>query len=105
MLLNTGGSVAPAVQAMSGPDGAFNQGGHKALAQNGMMTRNTRFWANFFRTSTRGFATPGTFETRKAYLSMTEAGNSAYATFAPYDQYEVAVPIEMAGACLVELGR
>ena len=105
VLLNTGGSAAPAVQAMSGPDGAYDQGARKALAQNGMMTRNTRFWSNFFATSTRGFATPGTYETRKAYLSMTEAGNSAYATFAPYDQYEVAVPIETAGACLVELGR
>ena len=39
VLLNTGGSAAPAVQAMSGPDGAFDQGVHKALAQNGMMTR------------------------------------------------------------------
>lgn len=35
-----------------------------------------------------------------AYLSMSEAASVASSNFAPYDQYEVSVPMEIAGDCL-----
>lgn len=35
-----------------------------------------------------------------AYLSMSEAASVASSNFAPYDQYEVSIPLEVAGDCL-----
>ena len=35
-----------------------------------------------------------------AYLSMSEAASVASSNFAPYDQYEVSIPMEIAGDCL-----
>ena len=51
---------------------------------------NTRYWSNFYATLGRGYVTPGTFESRKAYLSMSEQGTQQHSTFAPYDQYGAA---------------
>lgn len=35
-----------------------------------------------------------------AYLSQTEEQNVASSNFAPYDQYEVSIPMDIAGDCL-----
>ena len=35
-----------------------------------------------------------------AYLSQSEEENLASSNFAPYDQYEVSVPMDIAGDCL-----
>ena len=51
--------------------------------------------SNFYATAGRGYVTPGTYESRKAYLSMSEQGTRTHSTFAPYDQYEVCC----VGAC------
>lgn len=48
----------------------------------------------------RTLVTPGTYETSKAYLSMTEFGTRYTSTLAPYNQLEVAIPLEIAGDCL-----
>lgn len=34
----------------------------------------------------------------------TEQGTRLTSTFAPYSQYEVAIPLELAGDCLLEVG-
>lgn len=39
----------------------------------------------------------------RAFLSQTEPGSRLTANFAPYDQFEVAVPMEVAGTCLQEV--
>lgn len=93
----------PVVQAMDGPE-SYDQENVRKVAPNNRVTRNPRYWANFYGTTMRGFVTPGTFESSKSYISMSEFGNQASSTFAPYDQYETAVPIEKAGDCLMELG-
>jgi hypothetical protein len=67
------------------------------------MTRNPAYWANFFMLTTQGYVTPGTYETSKAYLTMSEFGTATTSTLAPYKQLEVAVPMEVAGDCLVAL--
>jgi hypothetical protein len=80
----------PKVQAMNGPDqGVFDQGRRNPVPPNNRVTLNPRYWANFYSTTMRGFVTPGTYESSKSYLSMSEFGNQATSTFAPYDQYEV----------------
>jgi len=97
----------PTVQAMSGPtdQDVFSQIDKRPVSPNQAITRNPRYWANFFATSTRGFVTPGTYEASRAYISMSEFGTRMSSTFAPYDQYEVAVPLEFAGDCLMEVGN
>lgn len=37
-----------------------------------------------------------------SYLSMSDQGTQATSTFAPYDQYEVSVPLESAATCLAQ---
>ena len=37
-------------------------------------------------------------------MTMTESGTRMSSTFAPYNQYEVAIPLEVAGDCLMEVG-
>lgn len=42
-------------------------------------------------------------QNNRAFLSQTEF-TTASASFAPYDQYEVSIPLERAGTCLQEVG-
>jgi FAD binding domain/D-arabinono-1,4-lactone oxidase len=96
----------PLVQAMNGPSsGVYAQANRQAVPPNNRITTNARFWANFYATSTRGFVTPGTFESRKAFLSFSDFGTRTTSVFAPYNQLEVAVPMEVAGDCLMEVGN
>ena len=96
----------PRVQAMAGPSaqGVFSQSNRQPVPPNNRVTTNPRFWANFYATSMRSFVTPGTFESSKSFLSFSEFGTRTTSAMAPYDQLEVAVPIEMAGDCLIEIG-
>lgn len=45
----------------------------------------------------------GTYDSRKSFITSTEAVTYTTATFAPYDQYEVSMPMEVAGDCLQKL--
>jgi hypothetical protein len=94
------------VQAMNGPSpsGVFSQANRHAVPPNRRITTNARFWANFYATSMRGFVTPGTYESRKSFLSFSDFGTRTTSAFAPYNQLEVAVPMEIAGDCLMEVG-
>jgi hypothetical protein len=96
----------PSVQAMSGPSpaGVYAQANRQAVPPNNRMTTNARFWANFYATSMRGFVTPGTYESRKSFLSFSDFGTKTTSGFAPYNQLEVSVPMEIAGDCLMEVG-
>ncbi|MCJ1297913.1 hypothetical protein MMC08_000702, partial [Hypocenomyce scalaris] len=40
-----------------------------------------------------------------AYLSQSEEENVASSNFAPYDQYEVSIPMDIAGDCLQMASR
>ncbi len=40
-----------------------------------------------------------------AYLSQSEQMNVASSNFAPYDQYEVSIPMDIAGDCLQMVRR
>lgn len=50
---------------------------------------STRAWSSFYVSALRPKVAPGTFESRKAYLSMSDSETAATSSFAPYDQYEV----------------
>ncbi|EFN59179.1 hypothetical protein CHLNCDRAFT_138071 [Chlorella variabilis] len=92
--------------AMSGPeDDVYAQVEKRAVAANSRMALNSRFWSNLYVTQLRNKVAAGTFESRKAFLSMAESETQVTSTFAPYDQYEVAVPISRAGSCLMEVGK
>jgi len=73
---------------MDGPpqSDVFNQTVKQPVPPNKGLTLNPRYWANFFATTTRTFVTPGTYESSRAYITMTELGTKASSTFAPYDQ-------------------
>lgn len=98
--------VAPAVRAEDGPDGAvvFDQAPLEPLGPNLAMATGTDNWNRFYTIALRGYVIPGTYSARQAYLSQTEF-TTASATFAPYDQYEVAIPISRAGSCLREVSE
>ena len=46
---------------------------------------------------------PPVFRYLRAYLSMTEASTRQSSTFDPYEQFEVAVPLEKFADCLAEV--
>jgi len=94
----------PMVQAMDGPSGVYSQPDRRAVPRNNLITRNARLWARFYATQMRGFVTPGTYESRKSFLSFTDSGTRITSEFAPYNQLEVAVPMGIAGDCLMEIG-
>ncbi len=50
---------------------------------------STRTWSNFYVSALRPKVAPGNFESRKAFLSMSDSETAATSSFAPYDQYEV----------------
>ncbi|EFN57507.1 hypothetical protein CHLNCDRAFT_143085 [Chlorella variabilis] len=108
VLLNVGaGGQEPSVAAFSGPEEGvvFEQKRKRPVAANRRMSGNVAYWGRFYATLGREYVLPGTFESRKCYLSMTEQGTRLTSTFAPYIQMEVAVPFEVAGDCLLELNR
>jgi FAD/FMN-containing dehydrogenase len=92
----------PSVQAMNGPS-VYEQIDRNPVGPNGQLTRNTRYWANFYSTFLRGYVNPGTFESRRAFHSQTEFTTRS-ATMAPYNQLEVCIPLSVAGSCLHEVG-
>ncbi len=47
---------------------------------------NARFWSNIMGTAVRSMVTPGTYESRKAFLVDTEQGNRVSAGLDAYDQ-------------------
>lgn len=96
----------PEIVAMDGPPqipagDVFAQAKHQPVPPNPRITSNPQYWANFFALSLRGQFTPGTYEASKSYLSMTDFGTKNIAGFAPYNQLEVAVPLQKAGDCLL----
>jgi FAD/FMN-containing dehydrogenase len=99
----------PAVAAMDGPPegapGAFAALPFEPLAAAPEIATDPEYWAQLYRDSLRSFVAPGTFPARKAYLATTEASTYLSSTLFPYDQYEVAVPLAAAGACLARLRR
>lgn len=102
----TQGLESPMVQAESGPDGqvVFEQAEIEPLGPNLAMPSGTENWDRFYTIALRSYATPGTYSSRYAFLSQTEF-TTASATFAPYDQYEVAIPISKAGTCFQEVAE
>jgi FAD/FMN-containing dehydrogenase len=100
----------PLVQAMNGPNLPLEVYDQEAnftvvppVPEMGDMNA-TAYWTQFFWTSARGYVRPGVYPRRRAFLSMTEAGSLLTGSSYPYDQYEVSIPIEIAGTCLKEVG-
>lgn len=101
--------ITPLVQASDGPDlPVFEQesDGMVVAPEPSMADPNsTEYWGGYFYNALRGNLFPGEYPRRRAFLSMTEAGTILTSTAFPYDQYEVIVPLSIAGTCLEEVGK
>lgn len=96
-------NTTPEVTAQDGPDsnvGTYAQQEQQPVSPNGLINANPQTWSNTFATGLRSVVAPGTYEARNAYLSQSEQMNVASSNFAPYDQYEVSIPMDIAGDCL-----
>ncbi|KAI8108600.1 hypothetical protein M9434_006624 [Picochlorum sp. BPE23] len=69
------------------------------------ITRNPSTWGSLYLRTLRAYVTPATIDASKAYLTMNERSSETQATSQPYDQYEVAIPLEYAGDCLQGLNQ
>lgn len=79
----------------------FHQGEDEPLEGREVMARgDSKAWSRFFRQALAQYTEPGTFESRKAYLSMIDQGMGLHAGFAPYNQFEVAIPLSNVEQCL-----
>ena len=86
-------------------ENVFDPEDTKDIGKSNAITSNARMWANIYGTTMRGFVNPGTYAASKAFISMTESGNTQSSTMQPYDQFEVAVPLEKAGDCMIRLSE
>ncbi|PSC73742.1 L-gulonolactone oxidase [Micractinium conductrix] len=96
----------PGVQALSEPvAGVVEQVEKEPVAGLPRMLNGIAGWNSFYINFCRTHIRNGTFPSRQAYISMA-AGETAFtSTFAPYEQLEVAIPLERAGSCLMEVGN
>ena len=79
----------------------FHQGKDEPLeGRSAMATGDSKMWSRFFRQALREYTKPGVFASRKAYLSMIDQGMGLHAGFAPYNQFEVAIPLSNLEQCL-----
>ncbi|PSC73887.1 L-gulonolactone oxidase [Micractinium conductrix] len=96
----------PGVQAMSGPQSSVGPQAEKpAVRGTDRILSGARTWSTFYLSQVRPKLSNGTFESRRAFLSMSDSETAATATFLPYEQFEAAVPLERAGSCLMEVGN
>ena len=69
------------------------------------ITRNPGTWGNVYPNTMRGFFTPGEYRASSAYITMSEVFNEQQANGDPYDQFEAAVPFDIAGDCLLGMNE
>ena len=69
------------------------------------ITQNPDTWGRVYPTMLRGMVTPVTTPASNAYVTMTESMNERQANNNPHDQFEAAVPISIAGDCLLGLNE
>ena len=65
-----------------------------------MAQGSSTMWSRFFRRALEPYVEEGIFESRKAYLSMIDQSMGMHAGFAPYNQFEVAIPLSNIDTCL-----
>jgi hypothetical protein len=70
---------------------------------NELILENWRAWGRLYPTVMKGVVVPGDFEASKSYITMSEQQNEAQANGDPYNQFEVSVPMNIAGDCLLGL--
>ncbi|KAL6772376.1 hypothetical protein ACKKBG_A29975 [Auxenochlorella protothecoides x Auxenochlorella symbiontica] len=107
VLENLNFSMDPTMHSFSGPNDqtVFAQATKAPLQANRAMTTNPAYWGVVYSAGAQTYVRPGTFETRKAYMSVTETTTRISTTLAPYIQMEVAIPLEIAGTCLKEVNK
>ncbi|GMH44322.1 hypothetical protein BSKO_12256 [Bryopsis sp. KO-2023] len=100
----------PLVSSFSGPPHARGvedqreKGSVGRSVGSALLNRGTNFWSNRFRDTLRGNAGNGVYQSRKAYLTMSEEQTRWHSGFTGYDQYEVSVPIDIFADCLEMMG-
>ena len=98
-------SVPDAISTQSvTPAGVYDQvPNDNAVGPTPAITKNPANWGRIYPSILRGTVTPGEYAANKAYVTMSEQVNQNQAGSDPYDQYEAAVPLEIAGDCLLGL--
>jgi hypothetical protein len=67
------------------------------------ITKNPQIWGRLYTTNMRGMVVPSIQEASKSYVTMSERMNEQQAINDPYDQFEAAIPMDIAGDCLLGL--
>jgi FAD/FMN-containing dehydrogenase len=91
----------------AGPDTVYREIPQTAVSPNrafGPNGANPRLISTFIQRSLNPVLAPGVYARTDAYLSMTEAASRTSSSGTPYDQYEFAVPLEIAASCLRRVG-
>eukprot|EP00210_Caulerpa_lentillifera_P006113 g5840.t1 len=101
------GPVVPRVRGFSDSEhqSVHEQQERSRVGSNVILRWGARGWANNFKATIKPRVRTGVFDTRKAYLTMSEDMNSAHAGFTGYDQFEVSIPIEDMADCLETVGE
>jgi len=104
---NIAAEEVPMVEAFDGETGIDGTRVYKQTEVPGidalpaMATGDPKVWSAFFRRSLKStYGESGVYDARKAYLSMVDRSMALHAGFAPYIQFEVAIPLKIAGECM-----
>ena len=92
--------ISGEVDAFDGGLQVYMQEDTADVGASSSILQNAQRWARLYATTMRGFVNPGTYASRKSFITMSESGNKRSSTMQPYDQYEVAIPFEKAGTCI-----
>lgn len=101
------GEQAPLVQAFSGPASLYveRQEDRSPVGPTRALTVGATFWSNAMKRYLQGNVEEGIFNSRSAYLSMTEEQTRFHSGWTGYDQYEVSVPIDIFADCMAMIGE
>jgi hypothetical protein len=85
VLLNIDQTPDAMVKAFDGPP-VYSQMELPALGPNRRMGLDAQFWSGILATRLRQYVTPGTYASRRAYISATESTSTEAAALAPTEQ-------------------
>ena len=81
----------------------FKQSDVESIPKEEDILINPENWGRLYLFTMRGVVTPGTFDASNSFVRMSELASENSGSLDPYNQYEVAVPMERAGDCLLQV--
>lgn len=101
-----GGFAGPGGSNFANISSVYDQAPFRGTPPNAMMAtvQSSQFWANWFMNVIRGNFRSGVYSNRRAYASLSDDQNRLH-VINPYDQYELAIPLETMGECFSKFGK